>query len=154
MAELNIPGAQKEKAPETQTEEKTVLDVLFPEKEVPLPDGQSLTVRPLTLKDLPRVSDAFGRLMSLAERGCTPAEIASRAFGELTSIVPYCIDWPVDKLPASMAPDILEAVVELNITEDVVRKWMTLVEKLNDAVPAELVQGKDNLLGKKSSQSQ
>jgi hypothetical protein len=93
----------------------------------------TVIVTPLSLEHLPKVADSFGILMKHAEGGSiSPPEIAAKALGEVLKIVPYCINIPASKVPAYDVPDILEIVVEQNITEDTVGKWMGLVQKVVD----------------------
>ena len=108
------------------------LKTLFPAREVVLSDGETkVTVTPLSLENLPKVADSFGVLMKHAEGGgIGPSEIAAKALGEVLKIVPYCINIPASQIPSYDVPDILEVVVEQNVTENVVGKWMGLVEKL------------------------
>jgi len=107
------------------------LKTLFPAREVVLSDGSKVTVTPLSLENLPIVAESFGILMKHAEGGSIgPSEIAAKALGEVLKIVPYCIDIPAKEIPAYDVPDILEVVVEQNVTENVVGKWMGLVEKI------------------------
>lgn len=109
------------------------LEVLFPTKEVSL-SGTSMVVKvkPLSLEDLPKVADSFGILMKHAEVGDPPSEIASKALGEVLKLIPYCIDLPAKYIPASDVPDILEVVISQNISQDIVGKWMALVEKIKE----------------------
>jgi hypothetical protein len=116
-------------------EKKTPLDVLFPKREVAIPIGSDETmtveVEPLKLGDLPKVATAFGKLMKLASEGTDPSELASVALVELLTILPYCLpNHSVEELPSTAAPYLIEAVVELNITEDVMGKWMALAQKV------------------------
>lgn len=110
------------------------LEVMFPDKEVVIKVGDkelAVLITPLSLEDLPKVAQAFGRLMKLAEGGeLHPAELAARGLEELLLLVPYCINLPAKQVPATEVPDLLEVVIEQNITEDVVGKWMSLVQKL------------------------
>lgn len=108
------------------------LKILFPAREVVLSDGETkVTVTPLTLEHLPKVADSFAILMKHAEGGSIgPSEIAAKALGEVLKIVPYCIDILPKYIPAYDVPDILEIVVEQNITEEVVGKWMSLVQRV------------------------
>jgi len=122
-------------APEVEKDEHdTVMDVLFPEREVPIKEIDDLVVivTPLSLKDLPKVSDAFGVLMRYAMAGYDPVAIAAKAFGELAKLIPFCINVPWDKIPASYGPEIMEIIVEQNLSDDVVKKWTALVEKVNE----------------------
>lgn len=113
-------------------EKKTVLSVLFPEASVDLGHGFIAKVTPLSLKDLPKVADAFGVLMGMAERGLGPAQLASMAFGEVAKLIPYCINQDWAKIPAALAPPILEKIVEQNITDEVIKNWTALVEKISE----------------------
>jgi len=110
------------------------LEILFPGKVVPITIGDQevdCNVSPLSLEDLPKIAQAFGRLMKVAEGGeLSPSEIAAKGLEELLLLIPYCIDLPPSKVPASQVPGILEVIIEQNITEDVVGKWMGLVQKL------------------------
>ena len=110
------------------------LDVMFPGKVVPITIGDqevNCNISPLSLEDLPKIAQAFGRLMKYAEGGeLSPSEIAAKGLEELLLLIPYCIDLPPSKVPATEVPGILEVIIEQNITEDVVGKWMGLVQKL------------------------
>jgi hypothetical protein len=123
------------------------MKVMFPEEAVELPNGDIVHVRPLSLKDLPKVAEAFSKLMQRADLGATPAELASSAFAELSKIVPYCIDYPVEAIPATFAPEILELVITQNITKEVVGKWTTLMSKVAEVSGTDL----SKLTGKISS---
>lgn len=110
------------------------LEVMFPEREVIIKIGGKeipVLVTPLSLEDLPKVAQAFGRLMKLAEGGeLSSAEIAARGLEELLLLIPYCIDLPPKQVPATEVPDLLEVIIEQNITEEIVGKWGSLVQKL------------------------
>ena len=108
------------------------IEVLFPAREVVLSDGETkVTVTPLSLEHLPKVAESFGAIMKHAEGGnIGPSEIAAKALVEVLRIVPYCIDVKASTIPSYDVPDLLEIVVEQNITNDVVGKWMSLVQKV------------------------
>ena len=120
---------------------KTQLELLFPGKEVVIKIGDQevpVEVTPLSLEDLPKVAQAFGRLMKLAESGAIkPAEIAAKGLEELLLLIPYCIDHPPKAIPATQVPDLLEVIIEQNITEEVVGKWKSLVQKLAETTGQE-----------------
>ena len=113
---------------------KSALEVMFPGREVVITIGDQevpVMVTPLSLHDLPKVAQGFGRLMRLAEGGgLVPSEVAARGLEELLLLIPYCIDLPPEKIPATQVPDLLEVIIDQNITEEVVGKWMSLVQKL------------------------
>jgi hypothetical protein len=70
--------------------------------------------------------------MRHAMAGYDPVTIAAKAFGELSKLIPFCINVPTKKIPASYGPDIMEIIVRQNITDDVVKKWTALVEKVSE----------------------
>jgi hypothetical protein len=118
------------------------LEVMFPGKAVPIMIGDQAVdcnVSPLSLEDLPKVAQAFGRLMKYAEGDeLLPSEIAAKGLEELLLLIPYCIDLPPSKVPATQVPDILEVIIEQNITEDVVGKWMGLVQRLVESTGSKM----------------
>jgi hypothetical protein len=131
---LVTPGSKQPPAvaePIEEVDSNTVLDILFPEREVPIKEIEDLiiVVRPLSLKDLPKVSDAFGVLMRYAMAGYDPIAIAAKGFGEIAKLIPYCINVPPESIPASYGPEVMEIIVEQNITDDVIKKWTALVGK-------------------------
>lgn len=110
------------------------IEVMFPDKEVVIKVGGKdvhVLVTPLSLEDLPKVAQAFGRLMKYADEAeLSSAEIAAKGLEELLLLIPYCIDLPAKQVPATQVPDLLEVIIEQNMTEEVVGKWGSLVRKL------------------------
>jgi hypothetical protein len=106
------------------------LEVLFPTGEVELAEDCIVQVRPLSLKDLPLVADSFGTVMKLSETGSSPSEIAAKALQEVINLIQYCIDVSPEDIPASAVPEILELVVMQNMSSDIIKKWMALVQKM------------------------
>jgi len=121
----------EEEMSEKEREKVDELSILFPEKEVELPDGSKVVVKPLSLKQLPKVVSEFATVLSdAAHGGRTPTELAVNAFAALLKIMPYCISRPPDRIPAEVVPDILEIVAEQNFSEGVLGKWSALIQKL------------------------
>ena len=108
---------------------KEVLGVLFPEREVILGGDVAVKVRPLSLKDLPKVIDSFADLMKMSSDGMSNTELAIRGIVQLLELVPFCLDMTADKIPTTKLPDILEVIIEQNFTEEVMGKWKALAEK-------------------------
>jgi len=116
--------------PEHERHDVKDLKILFPEVEVELADGTVVTVRPLSLEDLPKVMDQFSLLMRLVEAGVGMAEIVVRGIQQLMFIARFCIDVPLGQIPQSVAPKILKVIAEQNFTEENVKNWATLIEDM------------------------
>jgi len=112
------------------------LKVLFPERKVKLAENIDVIVTPLSLKEMPKVSDAFGKIMKLAASGVTFAEISTVAISELMELLPYCIDLPPESIPQWAIPDIIDIVLEQNATDNVVGKWQALITKMTERFQA------------------
>ena len=108
------------------------LEVLFPHEEVELAEGVFVEVRPLSLHNLPKVADSFGTIMKLAESGSSPSEIAASGLKEVLNLIQFCIDLETEDIPAQCVPDILEVVIKQNMSSDIVKKWMALVQKMQE----------------------
>jgi len=115
------------------------LKVLFPERKVKLAENIDVIVTPLSLKEMPKVSDAFGKIMKLAASGVTFAEISTVAISELMELLPYCIDLPPESIPQWAIPDIIDIVLEQNATDNVVGKWQALITKMTERFQASTV---------------
>jgi hypothetical protein len=119
------------------SEDYKELEVLFPSKKIPLAKGHDITIRPLSLEDLPKAAEAFSVLMGLVSTGKTVTEIATLAISEVLKLSKYCLDIPPKYIPIDKVPDILSVMLEQNMSEDIVKKWKTLT----DLIKAELGQG-------------
>jgi hypothetical protein len=113
------------------TEATRELNVLFSGEEVKVGDGV-VTVSPLPLSKLPKVIEAFSSLMKRAQDGITPQELAMQGLTDILKILPFCVDVDPDDIPAYAVPDILEKVIEQNISDATVGKWKALIPKMTD----------------------
>jgi hypothetical protein len=111
-------------------EKSTELDVLFPYKEIDIGNGATVQIKPLNLETLPKVVDAFGAIMSLSEQGLPPAEIAMRGMKELLILLPLCINKAPEEIPSAAIPEIIEIVLEQNLTDAAVGKWTALIQRV------------------------
>ena len=115
------------------------LEVLFPTKEFSLTEKHSIQVKPLSLEDLPKVAEAFSMVASMVGEKKTLPEITVACMSEILKMAKYCIDVPTRLVPIGKVPDLLTMIVELNMSEDIVKKWMALIELVNK----ELGQGEE-----------
>lgn len=131
------------------------LHILFPGKEVKTPNGDHVAmIKPLSLKDLPKVADAFGALMKkVTTPGYTKSDLAIEATKDILELLPYCIDEDPDKIPACYVPEILEIVIEQNITDSLVGKVKALIDKLSALGEGVLEKGKNSGQSQKKKQT-
>ena len=119
--------------------DKKILETLFPEREIDL-RGIKVKVRPLSLADLPKAVDALDRLILAVKSGIPQEKIVTEMLRELISLAPYSTDFPISKLPGTLAaPELLRAILELNVTDDVVGKWKALAEFATQSVGDEIM---------------
>ena len=122
------------------------LDIMFPEIEVVVGDGLKIKVHPLRMSDLPKALDVLERLLlKFEDMQETRSEFKSNfEFGahmavegtrEILDLLPFCIDMPLENIPAIPAlPELAEAVIELNMNDLVRAKWKALIGQIMNAV--------------------
>mgnify|MGYP001416686274 CR=1 FL=1 len=119
--------------------DKKILEALFPVREIDL-RGVKVKVRPVSLEDLPKAIDALDRLIAAVKGGVPREKIVTEMLRELISLVPYSTDFPMRQLPGTLAaPELLKAILELNVTDDVVGKWKALAEFVTNSVGDEMM---------------
>lgn len=109
------------------------LKVLFPEESVTLPDGSKVIVKPLSLKDFPKLIKSFGKVASeISVKGTmTQSELGMEMIAEIASeILPACIDRDPADIPFQCAPEVIDLVLDQNFTGDAVKKWSALAQKI------------------------
>jgi hypothetical protein len=131
---MEDPMSKEEKAQENRE-----LGVMFPGEEVDIEGGAKLTVRPLSLEDLPKVIKAFSELMEKVEAKVSPTALAIDGMLDLLEILPFCVDKPPKEIPVAKLPDILEIIIKQNITDAVVEKWMALIPRVTDLLGLSVV---------------
>jgi hypothetical protein len=109
---------------------KAYLAVLFPGEQVDIGEGESVTVRPLSLENLKDVVESFQRVISYYREGNDAATIVFKAFKEVMELLPFCIDRPMNEIPSGAAPDLLEAFLRQNLADEVLGKWTALVQTM------------------------
>lgn len=112
----------------------TELEILFPKKDYPLTEKHSIEVKPLSLEDLPKVTEAFSVVAKMAGEGRSIPEITVAGMSELLKIAKYCINVPTRLVPIDKVPDLLTMIVEMNMSEDIIKKWIALIERIQKEV--------------------
>lgn len=114
-------------------DENKELDVLFPCKEVDLGHGVKVNVRPISLEDLPHVLDSLTVLFQLSLEQQSPTSIALTGAKEVLKLIPYCVpDIKPKNIPASGIPALIEAIIDLNVTDEAVSKLRSLVARAGE----------------------
>lgn len=115
--------------------ETSTLKVMFPEEEVELFGGRIVKVRPLSLKDIPKVIESFKAVMKIAsetEETKDMTSVASSAAIEIMNLIPYCVNCKPEEIPMQNVPEILSIIVKQNLSETSVGNWMTLISGFTD----------------------
>ena len=133
--------SDKESIENAEAAKPDPLSVLFPERRVDLGHGIHVTVRPLPLADLPKISEAFGKVLAYAAQGIHPAQITLMALSEVIQCLKYTIDRDPTEIPSTAAPRLMEVFIEQNLDADTLGNWSTLIGKIRTM--REAVEGVD-----------
>jgi hypothetical protein len=109
---------------------KAYLAVLFPGEQVEIGEGEIVTVRPLSLENLKDVVESFQKIVTFYREGNDAATIIFKAFKEVMELLPFCIDRPMRDIPSGVAPDLLEAFLRQNLSDEVLGKWTALIQTM------------------------
>jgi hypothetical protein len=116
----------KEKA-----KKKDVLETMFPDKEVTLPDGSKVLVTPLSLEHMPKVMRSFREILKLATQPDKDfTDIGIEAIAEVMELIPYCIDRPASEIPSASIPEIINIVIDQNVSDESLGKWKALADRM------------------------
>lgn len=129
-----------------------VLKTMFPgEVKIKLTGDDELKVRPLSLEDFPKVTDTLGDLLEKFQKfrdeqmraeqsgDEIPSNVVLLKIGmkEIVKLIPFCVSEPnMRKIPVSVLPQILKAIVELNFTEDTIKNWVALFKTFTGMIPS------------------
>lgn len=116
---------------------KNSLGTMFPQEKISFGEGDekiTITVKPVPLSSLPLVIKSMTKLGSLVESGTSQHQIFLEAASEVLSILPHCIDVPLNQLPNYAAAEILPIVIDQNLNEDVLGKWKALIQKSTNLI--------------------
>ena len=117
------------------------LDVLFPNREVDLANGQKMKIRPLALEDLNKVFGSYLKIATLVGSGYTPEEIGVIAAPDISEILALTSDTPVKRIPAKFVCELGKAIIELNFGDEESKKLVTLALKMEKRMAERSGQG-------------
>jgi len=118
-----------------------VLEVVFPGRTIPLAEGEdspSVTLRPLSLKDLPGVLKVFEKLVHTAS-AVDPAVLAITCLEDILKLLPLCMDRQLEDIPAHIAPVLVAEFIKQNISMEIVGKWTGLLEEIGSLLKEQAV---------------
>lgn len=118
-------------------EKQTKLDVLFPDREVTLSNGNKVTVHPLMLNDLPKVIRVLAKIFQKAkdvpesENGeKNYLDLVISASEDVMELVPFCVDGGTSSITLADAPGVIEIILDQNLTDEALGKWTALIQKV------------------------
>lgn len=123
---------------------------LFPKKDIIYGNNVVATVKPISIKDLPHVIGTIMELIKKADdKKMSLTQLALNSIDDIMKIVPYSINVDIDVLPSILLPDIIKAIIDLNLNDTVLKNWFALFEFMNKKLPAKGEQGKVNQIAGK-----
>ena len=101
----------------------------FPEREVRLPGGQRVRMKPLPLDLFPEVVLAFLRLAAAASDGVSPVGLMGLMGRELLEMIDHCLvdGAEVKNLGISAAPALIQTFLDQNLQEEALKNWSSLL---------------------------
>lgn len=110
------------------------LAIVYPERQVEV-SGRKITINPIPLKRLPRFMKTFARVASLAEGGAKMGDIIEEVGEEVLDLIDVCIDVDINDLTVNDGPELLNAFIDLNFTDEILGKWKSLVGRFLSFMP-------------------
>jgi hypothetical protein len=104
----------------------TKLEKCFPSKQISR-SGVTVTVRPLTLSQIPVVVDSFVRVVGLKTSGKNDQEVIVEAIDDILKMVQLTCDVPMAEIPMALAPEIALTFLQQNLSSDVLGNWVALI---------------------------
>lgn len=130
LFQLTVPEGKRKG---NMTNERKELDILFPYRSIKVGDGE-IRVRPISLEDLPKALDSLFQLAKIALDAKDTGDqigVAIKGAKYLLDLIPYCTDISPKSIPAPLVPDLIEAIIDLNYTEEAVGKLKSLFARVS-----------------------
>jgi hypothetical protein len=107
-----------------------LLEDIFPQKSIPVAGGKDIKLVPISLGSLSKVIQIITPIFKGETDNLPLPELADTILAHIMEILPLCTETPPDKIPFSVIPDVVEAIIELNFPEEALKKWKALAEKI------------------------
>lgn len=99
---------------------------LFPEKKIPIADGRDITVRPIPVSKINDVIEVITPLLNPDNKFMEAKDAAALVAKHIVNILPLGLDVPLDQIPFSALPDIVDSFMEFNFPVEAIKKWLAL----------------------------
>lgn len=103
---------------------------LFPKREIKYKDKTIVTVRPIPISKFPEIIDNIKNIINMVESGTQIKDLAFTAVDDITKLIPYSVNVELEEIPGIFLPEILIAIVELNLDETMLKNWLALLETI------------------------
>jgi hypothetical protein len=123
----------KKRQPTTQPPESRLsdLEAQFPERNISLSEDRVVKMKPIPLRALPTFLKPFMKLVQLAESGSTIGDMIEAAGDDVMQMIDVClVDASIDDFDLSDAPPLIDALLDMNVSKDVLGKWGSLLQKI------------------------
>jgi len=105
---------------------------LFPKKEIKYKDNVVITVRPIPMAVMPEIIDTLKNIISLVKDDTPAQQLAFSAFDDLVKLIPHSVKTDLKEIPGTFLPEVLQAIIELNLNETVLKNWLALLETVGN----------------------
>lgn len=99
-------------------------------KKIDIDDKNSIDVHVIPVESMADAFDIILDIINLIGPDTQPGLIPIVAAKQLMKLIPFSIDIPLKEIPGTILPEIFDAIVELNLTEKVLKNWQALIQKL------------------------
>ncbi len=104
----------------------TNLERLYPSAVISDGGDTRIIMKPLPIRQLPKVIDLLTSFALMREEGKNDFEIVKIVLTDILAVVESCVDISLDDIPATLAPDIALCFIKQNFNEEVQGKWQNL----------------------------
>ena len=105
---------------------------LFPKKEIKYKDNVVITVRPIPMAVMPEIIDTLKNIISLVKDDTPAQQLAFSSFDDLVKLIPHSVKTDLKEIPGTFLPEVLQAIIELNLNETVLKNWLALLETVGN----------------------
>ena len=115
--------------------EEVEVEVIFPERYIKVGD-EIITISPLPLDKVSLLVEAFNKILAavLNGQGENQSAVISTLITETLTLIPFCVDVEMNKIPAPALPVVIGAFMDQNFTEDTISRFLELFPRVRALV--------------------